>query len=56
MINLFPIAKVVFMVPKRTMSTIVLTAFGDNLSLGLMKLPAALFIISDGVSPNKVTH
>jgi hypothetical protein len=56
LINRFPIVKVVLRVPNRTMSTIVLTAFGDNRSLGLIKFPAALFIIKDGKSPNTLTQ
>lgn len=49
-IKRFPIISVVFIVPRRTISTMVLTAFGDSLSLGAMKLPAALLITSVGTS------
>lgn len=56
LIKRFPIVSVVFNVPKRTMSTMVLTAFGDNLSLGLIKFPAALFITRLGKSPSILTQ
>lgn len=51
--SLFPIVRVVFSVPNKTISTIVLTAFGDNRSEGLIKLPAALLIINVG-TPNSL--
>ena len=40
-------------VPRRTISTIVLKAFEDNLSVGEIKLPAALFTTTDGNEPVK---
>ena len=44
----FPTSNVKFTVPLRTMSIIVLKAFGDNLSVGDIKFPAALLMTTLG--------
>lgn len=56
LINRFPIVSVVFNVPSKTISTIVLTAFADNRSLGAIKFPAALLITKVGSSFKEATH
>ena len=42
-------------VPLRTMSTMVLNAFAESLSVGEMKFPAALFTTTDGSSHSDST-
>lgn len=44
LMSCFPTSRVTKAVPFRTMSVMVLQALGDSLSVGEMKLPAALFI------------
>src|SRR5690606_2317709 len=51
-IQCLPKANVQFTVPFRTMSIIVENAFDDSLSVGEIKLPAAL-LISPCISPNR---
>lgn len=56
LIKRFPIINVVFKVPRRTISTIVLIAFGERRSLGAIKFPAALLITTVGTSLSDETH
>jgi hypothetical protein len=53
--SLFPISRVTFADPFRTISIIVFQALEDNRSVGEMKFPAALLITMLG-NPNSFWH
>ena len=54
--SLLPNSSVTLAVPLSTISMIVFQAFGESLSVGEMKLPAALFTIMCGRLPQSSTH